>query len=98
LSNRLAFSSSSSRQMIPIMPSNIVAPVVAIALAAALTPLVRSLARRWGFVAKPKTDRWHKRPTAMMGGVGIWLAVVLTYLLLVPHTSAGWVVLGSSSF
>jgi UDP-GlcNAc:undecaprenyl-phosphate GlcNAc-1-phosphate transferase len=84
--------------MIPINPSNIVAPVVSLALAAALTPVVRALARRWGFVAKPKIDRWHKSPTAMMGGVGIWLAVVATYLALVPHTSSGWVVVGASSF
>src|SRR5689334_19511053 len=84
--------------MIPIKPSNIVAPAVSFALAAGLTPVVRSLARRWGFVAKPKTDRWHKRPTAMMGGVAIWLAVILTELTLVPHTSTGWVVIGSTSF
>ena len=84
--------------MFAVKPSNIVAPVVSFALAAALTPLVRSLARRWGFVAKPKTDRWHKRPTAMMGGVAIWLTVIVTYLLLVPHTSAGWVVVGAASF
>jgi hypothetical protein len=84
--------------MIPINPSNIVAPLVSFALAAALTPVVRNLARRWGFVAKPKTDRWHKRPTAMMGGVAIWLAVIATDLALVPHTSAEWVVLGASSF
>jgi UDP-GlcNAc:undecaprenyl-phosphate/decaprenyl-phosphate GlcNAc-1-phosphate transferase len=84
--------------MIPISPSNIVAPVVSFALAAALTPVVRSLARRWGFVAKPKTDRWHKRPTAMMGGAAIWVAVIATYLVVVPHTSAGWVVVGTASF
>jgi UDP-GlcNAc:undecaprenyl-phosphate GlcNAc-1-phosphate transferase len=84
--------------MFPVKPSNIFAPVVSFALAAALTPLVRSLARRWGFVAKPKTDRWHKRPTAMMGGVAIWVAVIATYLVLVPHTSAGWVVVGTASF
>jgi UDP-GlcNAc:undecaprenyl-phosphate GlcNAc-1-phosphate transferase len=84
--------------MIPINPSNIVAPLVSFALATALTPVVRGLARRWGFVAKPKTDRWHKRPTAMMGGVAIWMAVIATDLALVPHTSAGWVVLGASSF
>src|ERR1043165_3693070 len=84
--------------MFPVKPSNIVAPVVSFALAAVLTPLVRSLARRWGFVAKPKTDRWHKRPTAMMGGVAIWVAVIATYLVLVPHTSAGWVVVGTASF
>jgi UDP-GlcNAc:undecaprenyl-phosphate GlcNAc-1-phosphate transferase len=71
---------------------------VSFALAVALGPLVRALARRWGFVAKPKTDRWHKNPTAMMGGVGIWLAVVITYLALVQHTRQGWVVVGASTF
>ena len=84
--------------MIPVKPSYLLAPLVSFALAAALTPVVRRLARRWGFVAKPKTDRWHKRPTAMMGGVAIWLAVITTYLTLVPHTSAGWVVVGAASF
>jgi len=54
--------------MIPVKPSYLLVPLVSFALAAALTPVVRRLARRWGFVAKPKTDRWHKRPTAMMGG------------------------------
>src|SRR5205809_3173472 len=84
--------------MFPIKPLNFIAPVVSFALAAAFTPVVRILARRWGFVAKPKTDRWHKRPTAMMGGVAIWLAVITTYLTLVPNTSAGWVVAGAASF
>src|SRR5438045_7132857 len=84
--------------MIPIKPSNLVPPLVSLGLALALTPVVRTLARRFGFVAKPKTDRWHKRPTAMMGGVAIWLAVITTYLTLVPHTSAGWVVAGAASF
>ena len=84
--------------MFPFKPSSIVAPVVSLVLAAALTPVVRALARRWGFVAKPKTDRWHKHPTAMMGGVAIWLAVIATYLAAVPHTSQSWVVIGASSF
>ena len=84
--------------MTSIKPSYVIVPLVSLALAAALTPVVRSLARRWGFVAKPKTDRWHKRPTAMMGGVAIWLAVITTFLTLVPHTSAGWVVAGAASF
>jgi|SRR5215831_12783489 len=84
--------------MIPIKLSNIIAPLVSFALALALTPAVRALARRWGFVAKPKTDRWHKRPTAMMGGVAIWLAVITTYLVLVPHSAVDWVVIGAASF
>ena len=84
--------------MIPIKPSNLVPPLVSLGLALALTPVVRTLARRFGFVAKPKTDRWHKKPTAMMGGVAIWLAVIATYLALVPHSGAGWVVVGAASF
>src|SRR6267378_5067313 len=84
--------------MISFSASNLIPPAVSLALALALTPLVRTLARRWGFVAKPKVDRWHKNPTAMMGGVGIWLAVVGTYLVLVPHSEQGWVVVGAASF
>ncbi|HXI25533.1 MAG TPA: hypothetical protein VNG71_16830 [Pyrinomonadaceae bacterium] len=84
--------------MIPIKPSNLVPPLVSLGLALVLTPVVRMLARRFGFVAKPKTDRWHKNPTAMMGGVAIWLAVIAAYLALVPHSGAGWVVVGAASF
>ena len=84
--------------MIALSASNLIPPAVSFVLALALTPVVRVLARRWGFVAKPKIDRWHKNPTAMMGGVGIWLAVICTYLVLVPHTKQGWVVVGAASF
>src|SRR5882672_2861950 len=84
--------------MIPLSASILLPPAVSFALALALTPVVRVLARRWGFVAKPKVDRWHKKPTAMMGGVAIWLAVIATYLVLVPHSKQGWVVVGAASF
>ena len=84
--------------MFPLSLSNLIPPAVSFALALMLTPLVRALARRWGFVAKPKTDRWHKNPTAMMGGVAIWLVVAGTYLVLVPHTPQRWVVVGAASF
>jgi UDP-GlcNAc:undecaprenyl-phosphate GlcNAc-1-phosphate transferase len=84
--------------MITFSASNLIPPAVSLTLALALTPVVRAVARRWGFVAKPKVDRWHKNPTAMMGGIGIWLAVMATYLVLVPHTQQGWVVVGAASF
>jgi UDP-GlcNAc:undecaprenyl-phosphate GlcNAc-1-phosphate transferase len=83
------------------MPFNtlqIVAITVALALTLVLTPLVRLVARRLGMVAKPKVDRWHKKPTAMLGGCAIWLSVITTYLAFVPHTPYGWVVVGSSTF
>jgi UDP-GlcNAc:undecaprenyl-phosphate GlcNAc-1-phosphate transferase len=77
---------------------NFVPPFVSFILALALTPLVRALARRKGFVARPKIDRWHKKSTATVGGVAIWLTVVCTYLTLIPHTPYGWVVVGASTF
>jgi UDP-GlcNAc:undecaprenyl-phosphate GlcNAc-1-phosphate transferase len=84
--------------MFPVSISKLIPPTVSFVLCLGLTPVVRALARRWGFVARPKIDRWHKNPTAMMGGVGIWLAVVVTYIALVPHTGQGWVVIGAASF
>jgi len=36
---------------------------------------VRSLAWRFEWIAVPKSDRWHARPTALMGGVAIWGAI-----------------------
>jgi len=42
-----------------------------------LTPACRALARRFGFVAKPKEDRWHKKPTAIFGGVAIVVSTLI---------------------
>jgi UDP-GlcNAc:undecaprenyl-phosphate/decaprenyl-phosphate GlcNAc-1-phosphate transferase len=67
-------------------------------LALVLTPLVRATARRLGIIAKPKTDRWHKKPTAMLGGMAIWLSVVISILIFVPPTTYGWVILRASAF
>ena len=81
----------------PFSSSYLVPAAVSLALSLALTPLVRTLARRRGFVAKPKADRWHRKPTAMLGGVAIFLSVAAAYLLLVPHTREGWVVMCASA-
>jgi UDP-GlcNAc:undecaprenyl-phosphate/decaprenyl-phosphate GlcNAc-1-phosphate transferase len=77
---------------------NFIPPLVSFILALALTPVVRSLAQRKGFVARPKIDRWHKNATATIGGVAIWLTVACVYLTLIPHTSYGWVIIGASTF
>jgi len=65
---------------------------------AILTPVVRLLARRWGMVARPKADRWHKRPTALMGGVAIFVPVMAAELALAPRSRETLAVLGSSAF
>lgn len=66
------------------------------ALSLALTAAVRSLARRWGVVASPKADRWHKKPTAMLGGVAIFITVAAVHLMVIPCTPPMLVVLGAS--
>ncbi|KXK07302.1 MAG: hypothetical protein UZ17_ACD001000113 [Acidobacteria bacterium OLB17] len=59
---------------------------VSIILGAVFTYIVRAYATRRGFVAAPKTDRWHSRPTAMLGGVAIYATTIVGYLLFVPYT------------
>jgi UDP-GlcNAc:undecaprenyl-phosphate GlcNAc-1-phosphate transferase len=66
-------------------------------LSIVMTMLVRSAAHRFGYVAKPKSDRWHKRPTAMYGGVAIFLSTSLLYLLFVPKTFESNVILSGSA-
>src|SRR4051812_2682819 len=63
-----------------------------------LTPLVRAQARRRGMVAQPRSDRWHRRPTAMLGGVAIFVAVAAVDLALLPLPVPVLVVLGTSAF
>ncbi len=72
--------------------------VVSIILSVVLTYSVRTFARRYDFVAKPKSDRWHKKPTALLGGISIFLTTVIVYLLFVPKTPQSWIILAGSSF
>ena len=82
----------------PFSPRTLLAVAVAFVLALLLTPLVRAFARRVGMVAVPKIDRWHKKPTAMLGGVGIWLTVIVAYFIFIPLTVYGPVILLASTF
>ena len=83
----------------PAIASNpIFVGTVAAILSIACTFAVRSFAVRRNIVAKPKSDRWHKRPTAMLGGVAIFIATAAVYFLLVPLTRESLVVFGGSTF
>jgi UDP-GlcNAc:undecaprenyl-phosphate GlcNAc-1-phosphate transferase len=55
----------------------------------AVTPLVIRLARRMGWVAEPREDRWHERPTALMGGIAIYVAASAGWMLL-PAGDPPW--------
>lgn len=41
---------------------------------------MRAVAPRLGWVSKPREDRWHQRPTALMGGVGFVPCILLLSL------------------
>ncbi len=71
--------------------------LISIAVSALLTVVVRSLAHRIGHVAKPKSDRWHKRPTALLGGAAIFAAVVVMSLLFVDLNREAVVILAASA-
>ncbi len=58
-----------------------------------LTPLVRRLALAAGQVAVPKDTRWHKKETALLGGVSIFVSFVTVWLL--AQYFVGWKAFGS---
>ena len=45
---------------------------MALTAALLLTPAVRSFARRVGMVARPRADRYHRKPTALLGGLALF--------------------------
>lgn len=60
---------------------------VAFAVSAILTPLVRALALRWGWVDAPTSSvKTHKVATPSLGGIAIYLAFALTLLWLRWYT------------
>ena len=81
----------------PVNLRTLLAVATSFCLALILTPLVRAFARRFGFIAVPKTDRWHKKPTAMLGGSAIWLSVVITSVVFSLQGIYGkWILLAST--
>jgi len=54
-------------------------------LALVFTPIVRLIAHRYGFLSYPQEDRWHKKSTALYGGVAIFLAFMISLFALTPN-------------
>jgi UDP-GlcNAc:undecaprenyl-phosphate GlcNAc-1-phosphate transferase len=48
-----------------------------------LTLLTRKVALRYGKIAKPQEDRWHSKPTALLGGVAIYFTFLIAALIFV---------------
>ena len=75
------------------MPRLILYFAFGLAASLALTPVCRELARRFGYVAKPKEDRWHKKPTALLGGIAIVVPSLIFGVMVGPDRQM-WELLG----
>lgn len=62
-------------------------PLLTLAVGLAATPAIRYVARRRQWLAHPTADRWHKQPTALMGGIAIYAAFSLPMLILADFTT-----------
>ena len=51
--------------------------VLSFGLCVALTPVVRWAAIQRDWIARPTSDRWHKKPTALLGGIAIFCALAV---------------------
>jgi UDP-GlcNAc:undecaprenyl-phosphate GlcNAc-1-phosphate transferase len=66
-------------------------PLLSFFLCLAATPVVRFFALKKGWIAFPTEERWHKKPTAMLGGIAIYIgfSTALSFLAdfssIAPH-------------
>lgn len=64
---------------------NLLAIALTFWLSLAMTRLIILLAHRYGWVARPKQDRWHQKPTALYGGVAIVTSYVAGSVVVLPQ-------------
>ena len=62
------------------MPGWGVGLLVGLGIALGLVPLLRLLALRGGWIDRPASHKAHARPTALLGGVGVYVAFMLGML------------------
>lgn len=71
--------------------------IVSMGLALALTPLVKKFAVRIGAMDTPNARKVHTRIMPRLGGLGIFLAFIITVAALLPFVSA-WFTTRDMSF
>jgi UDP-GlcNAc:undecaprenyl-phosphate GlcNAc-1-phosphate transferase len=63
---------------------------LAFAVSLLSTFIVRRTAYRLGFIAAPSNKRWHRKPTALLGGIAIVVSFYLPFLLTSPKNTTLW--------
>jgi UDP-GlcNAc:undecaprenyl-phosphate GlcNAc-1-phosphate transferase len=77
--------------------SFLIASLATLLLAVLLTLLTRRAAHRFGAIVTPRQNRWHDRPTAMLGGIAIYAAFALGYLLFTPGLRSAFPIIAAAS-
>jgi len=54
-----------------------------------LTPLIRRVAIKKDLLAKPAKDRWHKKSTALFGGIAIFAGIAITLCFVTDFSDVG---------
>jgi len=54
---------------------------ISLVLSVILVWIIRRLCIHFGWVVSPRDDRWHKVPTPTLGGIGIFLAFIISLLI-----------------
>ena len=62
-------------------------PLLSFLLCLAATPAVRFFALRKGWIAHPSEERWHKKPTALLGGIAIYFGFSTALFFLADFSS-----------
>lgn len=62
-------------------------PALSFLICLAATPVIRFIALKKGWVAHPSEERWHKKPTALLGGIAIYLGISIALFLVADFSS-----------
>jgi UDP-GlcNAc:undecaprenyl-phosphate GlcNAc-1-phosphate transferase len=71
--------------------------VIAFLICLLVTPLVIKLAHAKNWIVAPRTDRWHKKPTALMGGIAIFISFLIAFLITGDGKIDWWLMLACST-
>jgi UDP-GlcNAc:undecaprenyl-phosphate GlcNAc-1-phosphate transferase len=82
-----------------IIKVSVVVFLATLVLSGALVALTVRICRKRGWVARPRSDRWHTGTPSLFGGVPIWLTCLCLCFATVPFSDRiVWKLLGASSF
>ena len=79
------------------MTSLVGAGLLALLISGALTPACRRAARSLQVVDLPRSNRWHRTPVPLLGGVAILVAVTVSSLAWTPSGGPSWTVLAGGA-